>query len=108
MLSRFFLRKGRAMAKKRKGGSGAKKVAFKMKLLAAEAKGRSLTAADIKVIGGVSRMATSGLAVKKRTPKRIHDANRTDNITWIDADGRDHTQTIDMDINKDIGKRNIP
>ena len=40
-------------------------------------------------------------------PKRLNDHDLTDNITWIDADERDHVQTIDMDT-KDVGKRNIP
>src|SRR5262249_20255257 len=105
-----FAQEGNAMAKKQgtragKRTSASKKVALKKKLVASEAKGRSLTTSDIKVIGGTVRASTSGLT--GRTPKRIHDHDRSDPVVWIDGDARDHVQAIDMDT-KDVGKHNIP
>jgi hypothetical protein len=91
----------RARSRNTKGS----KVGLKSKLVAADRKGRSLSAKDIKVRGVKFRASTSGLIVG-RTPKRIHDADRTDAIVWIDADGRDHVQAIDMDPT-DVGSHDI-
>lgn len=87
-------------------GTVAGKKALKKKLVAAEPRGLKLSASDINVVARRFRASTSGLMAGKRTPKRIHDADRFDAIVWIDADGRDHVQAIDMDT-QDVGSHDI-
>jgi hypothetical protein len=100
-------KKRTSRSSRRAGGKiAAGKKVLKRKLIAAEGKGQSLKASDVKVVGRKLRASTSGLLFGTRTPKRIHDCDPSDSIVWIDADGRDHVQAIDMDAN-DTGSHDI-